>query len=221
MPYVRRKRTFARKGRSYKGGSRKNGVAFKALRMARYVSRIVSAEKKFLETYATDTPGLNLTVTPLTVLGQGVTSEASRIGNAILGRSLSIKGTITMSSAASIETMVRVMLVHDRNPNGTLPTTSDILDTGSAHTIFAHYNIDNAGSRFKVLFDRVFTMNNSNKPKQFFSIYRKLNAVTKYLGTGASFGACASNHYYVCTSSDEGTNEPAVNYAAMFRFMDS
>jgi len=94
-------------------------------------------------------------VCTLTQISQG-TSAHQRIGNKIRPYQIRFRGYINFISTHPI--FARVLLVEDRQANGTLPAMTDMLVAGSdGHYLNAFYNMDNI-ARFRFLKDKIVKM---------------------------------------------------------------
>lgn len=152
------------------------GSAFKKPRMARQPSVVLGdvimadvgrrkrggavalqAEKKFFDTSDTTDATTTATVVNLNNVGAGDTALL-RDGNKILCKSIQIRGKLTLE-AATANSVVRYMVVHDKNANGTAPTAAQVFEGTPAVT--GMKNISNA-SRFTTLLDRTVVLNHTD-----------------------------------------------------------
>lgn len=129
----------ARKGARL--GYRKSGYTNRRLASTmstKFVDGAISAS-------ASTTPVINLVATIL----QGP-DETMRLGRNVVYTSLSWKGILQGGSAGS-QSVARLIILYDRQPNRALPAAADILNGG---TVFAMRNNDNQ-DRFVFLYDKV------------------------------------------------------------------
>ena len=112
-------------------------------------------ELKFFDstvsTDATSTP----TILPLNEVPTG-DDALSRDGNKIMCRSVELRLSAQLEAITQNAT-IRMLLVHDKNENGTILTAAQLL---TANTVTAFTLINNK-SRFTILWDKTFTLNQS------------------------------------------------------------
>lgn len=100
-------------------------------------------------------------VNTVNAMPQGDT-RITRTGNRIENVGLRATMTIEPSGAATQATRVRVMLIMDKQPNGAGITGGDLFPAGvaAANRFYADYNINTIPRRYKVLWDRLFLLQN-------------------------------------------------------------
>jgi len=117
----------------------------------------------------------------------------------------------------------RIVVVHDRSPNGTLPTWGEVFDTSVVTDLtFVPQNVNTMG-RFTILKDYI-APNGSNASgdssvvlfDRFFLNLEKIPATT-YSGTGSSVANQAQNHIYIFYV---GTSSSTLNGATQIRYID-
>lgn len=206
-----------------RGANTALGVASKALFMAKTIKALINVEKKFVNVTATS---FSITNTPyigwLCPIAQG-SDENQRNGNSIKAVSNSQKYIIQLNTAATTGCTVRVILFMDKVSAGTTPSATDLLDwslTGVPATI-AHYNRDNAGSRFMVLSDKRYNMEKGSKDHITSSIYNKLNHHVKFDASTAVPASATTGHLYVLIVSDQTTLPPTMEYSNYFNYIDN
>lgn len=119
-------------------------------------SSLLSPELKFNDVSANADATTTATITNLNTMASGDTALL-RDGNKILSKSVQIRGTVRNESA-TISTVFRILVVHDKNSNGTAPTAAQIFE--GTPTVYALKSIANS-SRFTTLLDKTY-VNNSN-----------------------------------------------------------
>jgi len=103
--------------------------------------------------YVADTTG-SVTLLAVPILGSDMTN---RIGRKIRLKSVYLRGTLQRESYAVGDhpaTNCRLILVHDKQPNGAAPAITDIL---TASTSVAHLNLNNR-DRFAILKDKIWSL---------------------------------------------------------------
>lgn len=215
--YKKGKRPFKRRG---------NNAGVRALRMARYMRRLMNVEYKYIDTTpysgtVLDTTGL---ISHLSPCATG-TSSTTRNGNSILAKSISIKAVF---SAGTISCRARMILFLDKVSNGALPAITDLL---LADTVISRYNDDNAGSRFIILADKVinlgfFASTGGATPyysapplNKTVSIYKKLRNHIKYDGTSTAIADVTTGHYYLYVVCERASASGAQGLQATSRLM--
>jgi len=116
----------------------------------------LAAEKKFNDTSSLTDATTTAVLVNLNAMAAGDTALL-RDGNKILSKSIQIRGTIRNESA-TISTVVRVMVVYDKNSNGTQPTAVQILEGIPGVTSLK--SVANA-SRFITLMDKTYVTNSN------------------------------------------------------------
>lgn len=225
----RRNRRF-RKGRSRtRGGSRwgKYGyasLAKTAFKTAKWVASVINVETK-MNSVVSDASGVALAATasivPLTLTATG-TTDITRNGNSIKAKSNSFKFNVKLNSSTPTSSSCRLMLVLDRASNGTTPLISDILDSdGNTPDTLEHYNPDNAGSRFKIMWDRRFTIDPNGRAQYGGSSYLRLRHHVKYSDTTANIASATTGHLFLVYMSDQSQHYPQMYYTNRFYFIDN
>lgn len=197
-------------------------MASKALSMAKFLASVINVEHKFKDTVFPRTPIYSTpSVNFISGVAQGDTQNG-RNGDSIKLSSVSVKGLCTVGASATTR-IVRIMLVNDRVSDGAVPALTDILDNSTLPNVYARYNPDNAGGRFKILYDkRIVVSPTTNAIK--FNCYRKLRHHLKYTGTTANQSDASIGHLYVLLCSDDNaadTNTPEVEFNSCIRYVDN
>lgn len=208
--------------KKYPRASRALQVAGQALSIARSVASIVNVEYKLIDTgIVTTTPGSSGSIVSLNACSEGTTSS-TRNGLSIKMKSLELRGFYTMDAQAT-NTVLRSMLVLDNSPNGSKATITEILE--SVDVIAMRNNI-NFG-RFRVLYDRTFTMSGTGEENGVFHKYIKLNKHVKYSGSGGTENDIESGQllFVQISNEDPGATPqefpPSVKWNTRVRFVDN
>lgn len=174
-------------------------------------SMIPKPEKKFFDVSAAATVILSTgTVTSLFVPNPG-TSVNAMIGDNCRVKSWFWRASILPNAVAGVN-FLRILLVKDRQPNGVTPAVADILTTVSYISPLLDFNAE----RFKVIFDRMYTMDNDANGSQVDKIYRRLNF--KYTANVAA--APNTNGLYLVQLSNQAANGPTTEWYSRVRFTD-
>lgn len=198
-------------------------TAAKALAMAKYVASLVNVEHKFKDvTYANSTISSTPTMTFISGTSQGDGQYGSRNGDSVKLSSVSLRGLVTLNGGTAAK-QVRVILINDLSSNGVVPNYYEVLDNSVFSNVYARYNPDFAGSRFKILYDKRFLLDATMQSKTF-NFYRKLVHHLKYKGSGDTVANASTGHLFVMVVSDDspdGTNDPRVEFNTCIRYIDN
>lgn len=200
-------------------------IASKALSMAKFLASVVNVEHKFKDTVFArtaiySTPSISF----ITGTSQGDAQSGSRNGDSIKLSSVNLRGMVTVpTGTAQTPRIVRIILINDKVSDGSAPALSDILDNSTLPNVYARYNPDNAGARFKIMYDkRIVVSATTNAIK--FGCYRKLRHHLKYTGSTANQSDASTGHLYVLVVSDDnaaGTDDPSVEWNSCIRYIDN
>lgn len=216
MPTATRARTTTRRRkfrRRIKPTAQVRGYHLNALRRQMWRLR-PKPEKKYYNVapgsaVITSTP----TITELFDPNLG-TGDTDLIGSKCVIRSLFIRLTIVPNASAGMN-FLRFIVFQDRQANGVAPTSAFILDTTVNNKWLAPLRIDYS-KRFKVIFDKLYTVDNDANGSQVDKIYRKL-----YIRYADAYGGNpATNGLYLLMVSDQATNGPSVDYVSRVRYTD-
>jgi len=172
--------------------------------------------------YVTDTTG---TLTLLNGIAEG-DDNTQRSGRQATMKSVALAGFFQISTTGTPQ-KVRVLLVWDNAANGAAPTIAGIL---SASTANSFHNVDNQ-SRFTILWDHtavlgvwslVATQSVMDQVIKDVNVVVPLNAVTQFVGTGATIASIGNGSLYLATigTNAAGTTASSFIGAARVRFLD-
>lgn len=200
-------------------------TASAALSMAKMLKSLINVETKFIDTSLGGVlmPSATPSIIPLTLCSTG-TNDETRNGNFIKAKSNSLKFTLAINSTTPLDADCRIMIVLDKVSNGTVPLATDILDNlGGLTPTLAHYNGDNAGSRFVILYDKRFQLDTVNRRLIDGSTYLKLNHHVKFDGNGSVIADATTGHMYLVYMSNIGAvaSQPSISYSNRFYFIDN
>ncbi len=216
------RRRRARKGRR-SGGTRIDPYINSAAKLAalaftvRKLKRMINVEYHSLTT-DWPAPAQAGSVTNLSAMAQGDTNS-TRTGLKIRPFSLACKGLIAINASAT-RSQVRAVIVQDRAGTTTPPVLGDLFN--SAADMFNgqhHTSSPQVNSRFNVLYDRLFTLQDNGTQSKRVSFYKTLNGHIYYSGTAATDEG--RNAIYLLVATNEATNVPAVTVDAIFKYIDN
>lgn len=195
-----------KKRRSFRPGFDRTSGAF---------TNNIRLELKFKDTSISDpvVAATGFISTNLLLIPQG-TSDNTRIGRLITLRSIGFKFQWKLPSKTVVTDMtdtVRVMVIQDKQANGTLPAVGDILK----QTELVSFNELNNKRRFRTLMDRVYDMNSSGmagngttqdsmEVVRYDSWFKKLNMPIDYSSSVGSITELKSNNIFVLLISTDG-----------------
>ncbi len=218
MPYYnnyKRKYRRYRKPRYYKKkGNRALVLAKKALSM-------INVEYKILDsTFSLAAVADSIGITQLTNLSQGDTT-ITRDGSQIKITSAYLTLAFKMNASAT-NTLIRCMLVHDKQTNQAIYVGADLLNdaTVGGDNVMSPLNIDNK-RRFHVLMDKVFSVSAGAQQTHFIKFYKKLNIPIRYDANVGDITDLTSSSLSLVTVSSEVTNDPTITGKVRLRFVDN
>lgn len=193
-----------------------------------------SPEPKFLDGNATGT-AINASgaLFAINVTGQGTTAYGStaRIGQKINMKSVCVRGiaantTANLSASTGLNNGtdgVRVAIVYDKQPNGSLPQYSDIYNTASgSYSAFAQRNVSTL-DRFDVIKEDWIVLCSGGPNAGMFNMYVKLDLETRYnTGNTATISDVISGALYVvfCDQNINSNLPTNVQYTTRVKFYD-
>lgn len=172
-------------------------------------------------TFLPDRDGSALDMYALSAIAQGDT-DITRDGLKIKAKSIQVKGQVYMDNAIQSST-VRCVIFCDRNyENGVPPTCAQLFESGYFGTPSAPYSMRNRKERerFDIIYDKLFTLNNTGANTLPFNIYKRLNKVITYSSTSNSdYG---KNQLWMAWISGQAeADKPTVNCVNRLSFTDS
>lgn len=140
-------------------------------------------------------------------------SEGGAVGDQFRAKSIFVRLAIAPNATAGVN-FLRVIIIKDRQPNGVAPTIGTIFETGASTNYLSPIN-DTQTLRFKVIFDKTYTVDTDANGAQVDKIYRRLNY--KVEGQNA---VPVSNGLFMVEISDQAVNGPAVQWYSRFKYID-
>ncbi len=226
MPY---KKSYNKKKSNYKkySGYVKDAstVGYKALQIALMTKRLLNVEFKFF-----DIIGANLavpdgvgTIVQLTNIPQGDT-DVTRDGAQVKLMSINFKAVIRVNtSVANTGSSVTVMLIEDRQTNGAIYITADLLaSVENSVSVVSSLNLDNK-FRFRVLKRWIFMISKEGANRRILKWHHKFGDKMKirYENSTPSIADLNSRSLSLLFISNESTNEPAITFFNRLRYIDN
>lgn len=229
MPsFIKRAGRFAKR-RYYKGGKLSSS---RVMRDVQQLRSLINVERKFLD--------LQLAPTAIAgsgagnvVLMNGIAQGADynqRNGNSIKMNSVHIEGFLTLD-ASQANDCIKLSLILDRQPNGTIATFGDCYDLTTVPGSIALRNSDTV-DRYKVLKTKDVVLSTAGKTKVFFKFLYKfpnhgskdsMDGHVKYNNTTAAVGSITSNALYFmyCGTLATGATNSGISYSLRLRYIDN
>ena len=180
-----------------------------------------SLELKTHDSSQSSTVGLTMVLTHLSAMVQGVTS-LTRLGLQICPVNIKVFGTLAQNGDATAPTVVRLMMVRDKEAHGGIDFTLPELLEGEDPTVRSLKEHDRT-QRFTILWDKLIVLNERVSATSWampIKYFRKLGGVIHYVGTGATFASLGANNIYLVAISNDDTNKPTLNVNMRLRFTD-
>ncbi len=197
----------------------------RAIMLAKKALRMINAEYKLIDTssIALSVPDGGGTVVQLTNIAQG-TTNITRVGNGLKIASIYTKVMLHIAAAAS-SSQVRIMLVHDRQTNGALFATTDLLESvTNIRGLISPRNIDHI-RRFTVLFDKMYILNqniaSAISTTRYTKVYKKVDIHARYDGNAGDITDLSQSSLGLLLISNEATNVPTADVDVRIRFLDN
>lgn len=150
-------------------------------------------------------------IAPPTGLGQA--GEGGIVGDQCTSKSILLRLGITPNATAGMN-YYRALIVLDHQPNGAAPVASEILQV--ANNYLAPMN-DSQSKRFKVIFDKTYTVDQDANGSQVDKVFRRLRHRSEALSTSHFI----TNGVYLLEISNEATNGPTVQWYSRWRYTDA
>lgn len=197
-------------------------MAQKALRAANYVRTLINVERKAFDKTITSTSITQTGVfSALHLIPQGTTGQ-TRDGNEVKMISLMERFTLARNSAGLVVQRVRYILFKDNQflPGASTPSLADILENTTLNILSPLNIIDgNAGNRFQIIKDHVYSTDDNNKQQITVENVYKIQDHLHYVGTAGT--DIVSPVYYALFISDVASNQPVVEAYYRTRFVDN
>lgn len=200
-------------------------MASKALSMAKFLASVINVEHKFKDTvFPRTTISSTPSITFISGLSQGDGQSGHRNGDSVKLSSVNVRGMVVVPTGTTQPPRIcRIILVNDKVSDGNPPALSDLLDNTTLSNVYARYNPDNMGARFKILYDKRIVVSATNNAVKF-GCYRKLRHHLKYTGSTANNSDASIGHLYVIVCSDDNapdTNDPSIEFNTCIRYVDN
>lgn len=192
------------------------GAAEQLWRDVMYLKSVINVEKKFADYTFSAAVSSTENFQLVNGLQQGDTAS-TREGQSIKIYSLYVRFYMTINASATT-TQIRIFVLMDKQPNGAVPTSGDLLqsNTNILSPLLMGY-----GSRFKIFMDKVYRLD-TNKLNLTIKKFFKFRFHTKYgSGNAGTVADITKNSLYIMMVSDQATNTPNIDFWARLRYIDN
>lgn len=225
MPRRKTKNGFKKFATFARGASSVATAAFTAVKTATALAALINTEWKSRDITTSAQAVSNAgTVNVLSHMSQG-SDDGERNGNSILPKKLSVRVNVFKDSGAT-NTILRAILLRDKEYNGADPAVTDILDTASYNSFMKLVD----STRFFILGDKTVLMDDSHRLQASIRFSIKMNKPkpgkkrwehVRYLGTGSTAADRGNGQLILLLISDQATNTPTVDFVSRLRYIDN
>jgi len=192
-------------------------VGARALAGVSRLTKLINIETKVFHKYSsfniTNTP----TVSCISLVPQG-SDQGNRTGNSLKLQSFEMNYVLTINTSATINAIIRVMILRDLENAGSDPTPTDIFDLSTTAYISA-MNYNNR-ERFSILYDKVSCLSVVNKELAFDSFKASQAGHIKFRGSATSSASNAEGALYLVAQSNATANYPTIEGEETFTYTD-
>ncbi len=223
MPYnnYRKGKRMRQLQRRYYKSNTRTSYARSTWRAIKSIKKRLNTEYKFHDVAANvtivDASGV---ITQLSNIDQGLT-DITRIGAQIKASFLDVRWNL-FANASATTTIVRLMLIEDKQTNQAIYTTADLLAVvTSLNSLVSHKNLDNK-YRFRILRDKSFNFSGPNGITTKNGQWRiPLNKRIRYDNTGNGIANITSVSYSLLVIGNEVTNDPNLIFQSRLSYVDN
>ncbi len=225
MPYKRQYKRYTKKNYGKSRFNRYAGyagsamsTATKALVLAHGIKKLLNVEFKFHDVVSAITPSTTPSIQQLTNIAQGDT-DSTRDGAQIKIVRYNCKYSVIKNPSASA-TLLRVMLVLDKQTNGAIYNIADLLaDVTADENIISMLNLDNK-FRFRVLYNQVHKLTPA-LAIGYKEIMKDIDIKIRFDASTPSIADLTSYSLSFVFISNEATDTPAVKFFSRVRYVDN
>jgi hypothetical protein len=182
------------------------------------IRKLINIEVKYIPLYTSINTGSTTTITPLSSIAQGLTSQ-TRVGDSIRIQEIDAKFILYANSASS-GSVIRVTLIRDLEGQGNYPTAALVYeDTSAGPNILVSPLKFNESNRFSVLEDFYLTVCNGTFSEQ--HVFREVrNGHIKYLAATATESAMGNGQVYSLVTGSDNTNKASLSMYSRILYTD-
>jgi hypothetical protein len=170
--------------------------------MAKMALSLVNSEKQNYDVSGSVNPVVSPTAQCLTAVPQG-DDDGNRQGNSIRVKELEIRLNFYSATAATNSQVVRVYVVKDNLPNGSVPSVG-ILFQGGTQGILNMPTLDTQQGRFTWIFDEMFTLGAvaGGQDAKVMVIKQKMDHVVNYISSAGTTAAAGQGTLWLFVLTD-------------------
>lgn len=223
MPYRQSKRL--KRSRKFKNYAKGTYYSMNIARQLYNLKRVINVEYKFFDVTGNGTtiPDGVGTIVQLSNIPQGDT-DITRDGAQVKLMSIDFKAILTVNTSdANTGTACTVALIVDKQTNGAIYATGDLLaSTANVLSIVSSNNLDNK-YRFKVLKRWIVKMDNLANPKVILKYHHKFHNKMKlrFESSTPSIADLNSRSLSLLFISNQATNVPQITFFNRLRYVDN
>lgn len=145
-------------------------------------------------------------------------SATTRTGNSVVARTLEMRINIRQNPLSTSDAQgLRVILMWDKQANGSLPALNTILQS----TDYLSPVNDSYRKRYKIIYDKNFVVNDGGPLIVQTKKVKKLgNTVSRYNGNSGGIADIITNSLLMYLISSDASNGPTINYSFRLRYTD-
>lgn len=193
----------------------------RVVQQVKMLTALVNAEKQFKDTTGSVNPALVPIGQYLNGVAEGDDTQG-RQGRSIRAKELEVRLHFYSSTAATSSCTVRVFIIKDNDPAGTVPTTGLLFE--GIPTVDGLPTLSSRQGRFKWIFDEVFTLGTlaGGNDTKVLRISMKMDHHISFIDTtGATSGAGQGSLFMYVMADQVTTNQPSGAYYCRLRYYDN
>lgn len=174
----------------------------RALSIGKQALALVNAEKQFYDVAGSVNPVVTPTAQCLTAVPEG-DDDGNRQGRSIRVKELQVRLNFYSATAATNSQVVRVFIVKDNLPNGSVPTVGTLFE-GGTQGILNMPILDAQQGRFKWIYDEMFTLGTTagGQDAKVITISQKMDHVVSYISAAGTTAAAGQGTLWLFVLTD-------------------
>lgn len=194
----------------------------KAQAMARTALALVNSEKQFYDVAGSVNPVVSPTAQCLTAVPEG-DDDGNRQGRSIRVKELQVRLNFYSATAATSSQVVRVFIVKDNLPNGSVPSVGTLFE-GGTQGILNMPVLDAQQGRFKWVYDETFTLGTlaGGQDAKVLVIRQKMDHVVSFIGSGGTTASSGQGTLWLFVLTDTITGNASTGaFYSRIRYYDN
>jgi hypothetical protein len=218
---VSRSRTSGNQAQVAKFAGDAYSVGERAFRGVQHILKLINIETKFFDfSLGSTTVTTASNIVNISPIPQG-TDVSNRLGDSIKLQGLNTLLSITPQPLTPF-CFVRLLMVRDNEPRGSVPTYPDILLTAFGPLQVMQYNYFTYQKRFSILYDEVFALNPASLIYTGVSktVHTPHNGHIKWEGSGVVGSSLGEGQVYLLYCTTAAANGPVLDWITRFSYTD-